>query len=404
LEWHHHCNPIEASLNILFIGVGSPTPTFIERRVKMLKHSNVHIVLENEIVGYKVYKEINPSVLPLFDPKSVQSLALILLSVISRFKRFLNITKIYHATSELGSFKNRLFLALRYHRILELDINLIHFQWITHVERFQWLKSLIKAPLIASARGSMVTVYPLVKPGYQKALKRSFTTADWVHCVSQDIKAACISLGAEPEKCFVNYNGIDTTIFKPKKKEFNKSFRTISVGALMWRKGVHDQLLVIKELIVRGLTIQHSIIGDGYDREGLIYQANKLGIQEYVDFKGQLSEPEIIKELQGSDLYISTSAAEGLANSVLEAASCGLPVLAFDCEGMHEIIRNEETGYTVKYGDINEMTDKVQQLIEDHDTCTQFGKNARNFVVDNFQIEAQVEQMINKYQEFAGVE
>src|SRR5690606_37617684 len=112
------------------------------------------------------------------------------------------------------------------------------------------------------------------------------------------------------------------------------------------------QLLSLKELLRNGLIVKLLLVGEGPDREGLLYTANKLGLSESVVFSGNVAEETVAKLLSQSDIYVSTSIAEGLPNSVVEAAASGLPIVAFACEGIREIVANGENGFVVPFGDI----------------------------------------------------
>ena len=69
----------------------------------------------------------------------------------------------------------------------------------------------------------------------------------------------------------------------------------------------------------------------------------------------------------------------------------------------NEIIKNNETGYIVDYGNLIEFADRLQDLVVDVDKRSQFGNNARAFAEENFRIEDQVDKMIKNYKKIAGI-
>jgi len=369
-------------MKVLFIGSGKKPSTFIQRRIDSLREINVtcFLPLENEVHkrNYAMYL----LKIMLFHPK--------------RFHFFI---KIYRAQKGID-FKLKIKRAIKYIDFIENVPDIIHFQWISHVNSFEWLINYFKKTVIASVRGSMVTVYPNNNPTYKKLLSKSFALTDHVHCVSDSLKSICIDeFNITKEKVFTNYNGIDTQKFKPSKgkEEQRMPFTLISVGALMWRKGFLLQLLILKEL--QNYPIKLICIGKGEDEFKLQYQAKKLGLLDRIEFVGEKTEDEIISYLQQSSVYISTSIAEGLSNSVLEAAACGLPTIAFECEGMNEVILNDMTGFVVPFGDVKEMATKIIALKDDEETLKKFGKQARDHVLENFKIEEHVKKMTYFYKE-----
>ena len=77
-----------------------------------------------------------------------------------------------------------------------------------------------------------------------------------------------------------------------------------------------------------------------------------------------------------------SSRAEGLGLVLLEAASCGLPLIAYDCpSGPSEIISDGKNGYLIsRVGDIATMADKICSLIENPVIRKQMGENAKQMV------------------------
>lgn len=310
--------------------------------------------------------------------------------------------KLMNLRKEL-SFSQRCRWGIKYFPLSQLQPpSLVHFQWLASVHDFQWLRHYFNCPFIGSARGSQVTVYPITRPGFTEQIKSSIQATDYIHCVSEDIAKTCEKLGAPREKLFINYNGIDLIKFQAgtRKKE-NGTFSLISVGSLMWRKGFTYQLLILKKLIEATKEVHLVIVGDGPDLEGLKYTTVALQLQNYVTFTGKKNEAEVRSLLGEADVYLSTSAAEGLANSVVEAMACGIPVIAFDCEGMKEVIKDRVTGYIVEWGDNDTCIEHILTLISDARLGLQMGIESRSFIEGKFDQNHWTQQMIQKYNEIA---
>lgn len=309
--------------------------------------------------------------------------------------------KLMATRTELG-ITQRLIWAAKYLPLVRIrNVDIIHFQWLPLLAEFAWLRHYYTCPFVGSARGSQVTIYPITRPGYKQKIQASIVLADYIHCVSKDIVAACERLGAPREKLFVNYNGIDLQKFKPQiDKDEHSIFTIISVGALMWRKGYVYQLLAIKKLVASGKEVLLRIIGSGVDSEALVYTANVLGLKQYVEFVGQKNEDELQAVLATGNMYMSTSAAEGLANSVVEAMASGLPVVVFDCEGMNELIENSNNGFVVPFGDTDKLVEQITFLMEHAEKRRVMGEHARAFVEAKLDQTVWVQHMIVQYEGF----
>ena len=78
-----------------------------------------------------------------------------------------------------------------------------------------------------------------------------------------------------------------------------------------------------------------------------------------------------------SSIYAASSRYEGFPLSILEAISCGLPIVSFDCEyGPRELIDDGENGFLVEQNNINELANKICYLIEIKNKRIEFGRNS----------------------------
>lgn len=387
------------TLKLLIIGAGNPTPTFIARRLNALAEANLKLVValaygqKHTLHGnIKIVRYGNLNQMRLVDALGF------VVSVIVYPIRFVRVFRLVSA----GKLSTRLKLAVRFFPLALLkNVDLIHVQWLGLVPDVQWLKATLHAPIVASVRGSQVTVYPITRATYSDLISRAFQQADACHLVSNDLKKPCMALGALPAKLFVNYNGIDLERFKPNGRKKNTSGITlISVGSLIWRKGYLFQLMILQKLRTSGVQVQLHIVGSGIEAEGLTYTANTLGVADCVLFEGHLTEPEIIERLQGADVYISTSMAEGLPNSLVEASACGLPIVTFNCEGAHEIIEHGVTGFIVPPGDVAQAAASLTALLN-RDTRMAMGMKARERMLKFFDQRMCVTDMVAHYKRIA---
>jgi glycosyltransferase involved in cell wall biosynthesis len=107
------------------------------------------------------------------------------------------------------------------------------------------------------------------------------------------------------------------------------------------------------------------IIGDGDDKprlEGLVKEA---GITDSVVFHGFIREEEKAPLLQRMNFVINTSSKEGWGLTVVEANSCGTPVIAADVQGLRDSVVNGKTGLLYEFGNIAELTAKMRMLLHD---------------------------------------
>lgn len=174
---------------------------------------------------------------------------------------------------------------------------------------------------------------------------------------------------------------LDNVIVMPNPLSFNtKNYsnceekRVIAVGRYVHEKGF-DMLIKAWSLIV----VKHPdwnlyVYGKG---GRTLYQniVEQLHVERSCHLNGE--EKQIEKQYVESSIYMLSSRFEGFGLVLLEAMSCGIPPVAFSCPyGPKAIIKDGVDGYLVENGNIKQLADKVNYLIEHNDIRKMMGRNA----------------------------
>ena len=102
---------------------------------------------------------------------------------------------------------------------------------------------------------------------------------------------------------------------------------------------------------------------------------DKGGVLPQVQFKGNVKGKDNI--YPDHAIYVMTSRYEGLPLVLLEAKQYGLPIVSFNCPtGPAEIVLDGENGYLIENFDINQMSQKIIELIEKNELRLGFSQNA----------------------------
>lgn len=149
----------------------------------------------------------------------------------------------------------------------------------------------------------------------------------------------------------------------------------VSLGRLSKQKG-YDLLLKSALLMKEKLPDWHiTIYGDGEDRLELQKTIASLNLGGFVTIKLPVKDVEEV--YLESSIYVSSSRWEGLPMVLLEAQSCGVPAVCFDCEcGPSDVIIDGKTGFLVPPLDIEKLADKVVELAQNDKERIEFGENA----------------------------
>lgn len=155
-----------------------------------------------------------------------------------------------------------------------------------------------------------------------------------------------------------------------------QSKAVISVGRLDYQKG-YDYLIDAWKVVAEKHSDWHlNIYGEGLLREKLQKQIGQLQLTSFITICGRVTNIE--DEYTRHSIYVMSSRAEGLGLVLLEAASCGLPLVAFDCpSGPSEIIEDGKNGFLIeKVGDVQGMADRICLLIENTSLRNKMGGEA----------------------------
>jgi glycosyltransferase involved in cell wall biosynthesis len=158
-----------------------------------------------------------------------------------------------------------------------------------------------------------------------------------------------------------------------------KDGQILSIGRLSEEKGF-DRLVEVWSLIAPKYgDWKVEVYGEGSKRAEL---DNQIMIN-HVEGSFKIKEPvkNIVEKYINSSFFVLTSRFEGFGMVLIEAMTCGLPVVAFDCPfGPSDIITDGEDGFLVENGNIQQFAEKVSFLIENESIRIEMGKKARENV------------------------
>jgi len=155
----------------------------------------------------------------------------------------------------------------------------------------------------------------------------------------------------------------------------------LTVGRLHEQKG-HDVLFkAFSRLSPEFANWRLAVVGRGELKEALQSQAADLGISERVDWYGQVRDPFFY--YRAAKIFVLSSRYEGMPNALLEAMSCGLPVIVSDASpGPLELVKNSETGLVVSADDPAPLARALELLAGDDVLRQRLGEAARKCVSD----------------------
>jgi glycosyltransferase involved in cell wall biosynthesis len=173
----------------------------------------------------------------------------------------------------------------------------------------------------------------------------------------------------EEDRIHVIYNGIDHEKYKPGIKDSKPLIMWI--GRLKKYKNPLDAIKIFKKANLKDAEL---VIVGGGDLEGEVRSAVRG--EDNIRYLGKVSEEEKIKLYQRAWVVLSTSFIEGWGMNIVEANSCGTPVIGYAVGSIPEIIENGVNGFTVGYKDFDSAVRYLQYIVEDENTMKELSKRS----------------------------
>ena len=185
-------------------------------------------------------------------------------------------------------------------------------------------------------------------------------TADKVIALTEvDKKEFDRKYGIEGKTDYI-YNWYDGSVYYDYDTNNKK---IISVGRLEYVKGYDRMVKVAEKVLKKHTDWVWDIYGEGTYRDNIQKLIDEYGLENNMFLKG--NDPNVIEKYKYYSLSVMTSYYEGFALALVEAMANSLPTISFDCPtGPSEIITSGVNGFLIEDGNIDEMANKINELIE----------------------------------------
>lgn len=236
---------------------------------------------------------------------------------------------------------------------------------------------------------------------YSEIGEISLRRPDFFIAVSNYVKEKWVAFYPflKSKKIEIIYPGVETKKFK--RLNSIKKLDLLYVGRLIKIKGVDD---LLSSLVYVNRNARLIIVGDGPEKINLIKKVKFLGLEKRVNFISRVSENALIKLYNLSKIAVFPSyAKEGLLLTMLEAASCGTPVITSNACSMPEFIINKENGLLFEPRNYKDLATKINLLLADDKLRIKLGKNALEISRKKFDTHLKVYELYKKYKEISAL-
>lgn len=267
-------------------------------------------------------------------------------------------------------------------------------------------------PRLVSVWGSDVFDFPRTSPLHRRMVRTVLARSDAVASTSEVMAQQVRDLMGEGYARPITLTpfGVDTRRFVPADtRERDRRDGPLVIGTvktLAPKYGIDTLLRAFARLCeivdashepARALCLR--IVGDGPQLGELQALARSLGITQQVEFAGAVRHEEVVRWLQGFDVFVAASRldSESFGVAVIEASACGLPVIVTQVGGLPEVVSEGHSGLIVPKEDVEALAQAMARLVADRGLCERLGEQGRRWVQQRYEWRDCVRSMLDAY-------
>lgn len=226
---------------------------------------------------------------------------------------------------------------------------------------------------------------------------------DEITAISVGVREYIASRGVDKNKIRLIYTGVDTQHFQKTdstfREEFGISKDTFLVGIVAILRGAkrHKDLIDAVKILSEKYDIKLVIAGEGPQWDNLQSKVKECDMTDKVIMTG--FRTDTVNILSGLDLFVLPSNMEALGTALLEAQSCGVPVIGSRVGGIPEALEENGSGLLFECENVAELAEKIERFITDKAFCEKASKRAIEFVAEKFSVEKMVSDTVKQYEE-----
>lgn len=262
-------------------------------------------------------------------------------------------------------------------------------------------------PLFVSVWGSDVLVFPSKGTFHKKIINYTLGKAGRIFSTSQTLYDQVKSL-CNRESTIIPF-GIDVSQFHPQRSEvyYDASFLVIGTIKAMeanyridWIIRAFAKVQRLRPLVPMRLLI----VGGGSLFLRLQELARKECMDDTVRFTGRISAADVPAAVAQLDVFVHAAVGESFGVSTLEAAACAKPAVVCKSGGASEVAIDGVTALCYAENDFEGLVRQLLRLVDDENLRFQLGTNAREFVIEKYNWQQNVDSMIAAYQSLSNTQ
>jgi colanic acid/amylovoran biosynthesis glycosyltransferase len=285
----------------------------------------------------------------------------------------------------------------------KFDIVHCHYGFIGNDYRF--VKYMWKCPLIVSFHGVDCSRYVCLNGvNFYEYL---FKEADGITVTGRFMRDRLVAMGCPVDKIYILSYGINVNDYSYKIKFWNRNetLKLLSVARLVEKKGLKYSMEAVAKIKKLVPNLSYQIIGEGPLRPFLQEIIRNFELENIVELKGAVENSLVREAMSEAHIFILPSVTaitgdqEGVPVSLMEASSCGLPVLSTYHSGIPEVILDAQSGFLVPERDVDALVERLTFFIDHPEIWGKMGWTGRQHIEKNYNIFIQNDKLVGIYRD-----
>jgi glycosyltransferase involved in cell wall biosynthesis len=207
------------------------------------------------------------------------------------------------------------------------------------------------------------------------------------------------------------YHGIDIGLFSGKRETAPKPvepYRILTIARFIAKKGLPTVLRAIRQLCDQKISLDHTLIGDGDDREEILALIKELGLSSTTRWLGTQPHHVVLEHYRKADLFVlgcevaSNGDRDGIPNVLLESMAMEVPVVVTDISAIPELVQDGKTGLLVPPGRPRKLAEAMLRLLTDLNLRNRITAAAKQRVATGFDNRQLIQDLAEVHREGMG--
>ena len=203
-----------------------------------------------------------------------------------------------------------------------------------------------------------------------------------------------------------NYHGIDVELFSSNNEKPQipvQPYQILTIARLTAKKGLPTIYRALRILCDQGISLYHTHIGGGEDREKIVSLIKELSLGPATRLLGTQPHQVVLEHYKKADLFVlgceiaPDGDRDGIPNVLVESMAMGLPVVATDISGIPELVEHEKTGLLAPSGQPDKLAEAMLRMLTDEKLRRRAIAAGRQCVVREFDNRNLIQELAEIY-------